>query len=908
MDRAGSLICLFWRSDMPRKPDTSTRLALEIMPEGCSLITFEGDTPLECLASAQKDDPKYADRTAALRDCAQDTLGKNFHTQIWMSDEHLRIHCAMLRAKSKGERRKEAASALSAMSPFHATELCFDLGVTDSEGYTPIAAIPKEKMDEAVAFARDLKLNPMGVTTSDDVVGFAARPVFEPLAEEVRKSSMPARAAGIAAILALPVIGWDGGYFDGFLGDGQPAQHVAFVASVGSVSLPGERFDIVVPGHEAQFVRPAVALGGLTAPTQAAPVNAPDRQSFFVTVQDDAPRLATVSPNQFDSPHLRAVSYAGGLPSLPKVPTLSAPLPSDLALSGPMVLEGVTAWMRAPAETGAPYVRVNTTVAYAPDAAPGSMFSGSQREWRDARPRVETASVMMPGLTGIRPTVAREDVAAVEATPASNGFDDAYAVQVANIGEGTLVQKPAARTRVLVLQPSRSVSPPARPGPKLPEEAFDFSTLVPITSDGAGQDATPAAMPVLGDVPVLRDVDVLSAVTFDPPLTVTQDLRAARMARAVERSGLAPDLVLRRPPVRDLAPPNGEFAAIVQTSVVPVRGIGIDVSELMPAETGSTDVVPGFLAATQLDALPLDVAVVIPAEPVDPLAGVDLIARPVARPGSTPVPDATQGVDATEAVDAVVAALQLARPPVRPVAEPAVEPEPVVSAPEVPATPEAAVAAAQAAEALALPRPPQRAETVVGGASLAAVPAPVNPAIADGADPATAVVDPVEVAALSLPRPPSRKKVLVQLAAINDPSALFASPQAVPLAQTPISRPGDLKERAAAIRARRAQEPARQVAAVTPGATTAASSLRLPSSAQVARAATIEDGINLGGVSLIGIFGTANARRALVRLPQGRYVQVKRGDRVRGWTVSAISEDNIRVQKGAQNSILRMPN
>ena len=194
---------------MPEKSKNSASLALEIMPTGLSLITYEDDTPLECLAHAPLDDPDFDTKIADFRKSAESALGKGFKTQIWMSDEHLRLHCAMLRSTNKTERRAEAASTLSAMSPYNAKELCFDLGAMDSEGYTPIAAIPKEKMDEALAFAQKIQLNPCGVTTSDDVVGFMGRPEFAPLADP-KSSAMPARVAGIAALAALPLIGWNG--------------------------------------------------------------------------------------------------------------------------------------------------------------------------------------------------------------------------------------------------------------------------------------------------------------------------------------------------------------------------------------------------------------------------------------------------------------------------------------------------------------------------------------------------------------------------------------------------------------------------------------------------------------------------------------------------------------------------
>ncbi|MEL7098690.1 MAG: hypothetical protein AAGM84_07670 [Pseudomonadota bacterium] len=82
---------------------------------------------------------------------------------------------------------------------------------------------------------------------------------------------------------------------------------------------------------------------------------------------------------------------------------------------------------------------------------------------------------------------------------------------------------------------------------------------------------------------------------------------------------------------------------------------------------------------------------------------------------------------------------------------------------------------------------------------------------------------------------------------------------------------------------------------------------RIPSSASVAREATIRNAINLNRVNLIGVYGTPSARRALVRLSNGRYRKVKVGDRIDGGRVSAIGESELRYQKGNRNLVLKMP-
>ena len=75
----------------------------------------------------------------------------------------------------------------------------------------------------------------------------------------------------------------------------------------------------------------------------------------------------------------------------------------------------------------------------------------------------------------------------------------------------------------------------------------------------------------------------------------------------------------------------------------------------------------------------------------------------------------------------------------------------------------------------------------------------------------------------------------------------------------------------------------------------------------VAALATESARISKNSLSLIGIFGTSSARRALLRLPSGRYIKVKQGDDVSGWNVSAIGESSVRIKKGSRDEVLRMP-
>jgi hypothetical protein len=75
----------------------------------------------------------------------------------------------------------------------------------------------------------------------------------------------------------------------------------------------------------------------------------------------------------------------------------------------------------------------------------------------------------------------------------------------------------------------------------------------------------------------------------------------------------------------------------------------------------------------------------------------------------------------------------------------------------------------------------------------------------------------------------------------------------------------------------------------------------------VARQATIENAMRLNRINLIGVYGTEGDRRALVRLPSGRYVKVEVGDRLDGGQIAAIGRGELRYVKGGRNITLTVP-
>ena len=140
------------------------------------------------------------------------------------------------------------------------------------------------------------------------------------------------------------------------------------------------------------------------------------------------------------------------------------------------------------------------------------------------------------------------------------------------------------------------------------------------------------------------------------------------------------------------------------------------------------------------------------------------------------------------------------------------------------------------------------------------------------------------------------------------PSAL-----AVAVSKVPAARPSGMNQavNAAVAAAVRAPEPQQQTASAAPEAQaepeveTAAPAM--PTNASVAKQATTKDALNMSRVALLGIFGTASGRYAMVRQPSGGVKRVKVGDSIDGGRVAAISANALQYQKGGRMVTLSMP-
>ncbi len=192
---------------------------------------------------------------------------------------------------------------------------------------------------------------------------------------------------------------------------------------------------------------------------------------------------------------------------------------------------------------------------------------------------------------------------------------------------------------------------------------------------------------------------------------------------------------------------------------------------------------------------------------------------------------------------------------------------------------------------------PELTPILRNGTPITELPAEAPPDATETATPedggAVAAVAPAE------PRPIPRPDSIAITAVLNDPTL---SEGAVPATNVPLHRPPGFAERVQAM-IQKIEETAR----TTPRFTDTPREINLPTNANVAREATIENGIILNEMSLIGVYGKPGDYRALIRSRRGKYTMVKVGDTIERWKVVAISENTVRIKKGSKTETLRLP-
>ncbi|MGX9856245.1 hypothetical protein ACR03S_12495 [Limimaricola variabilis] len=945
--------------------------ALSLSLEGLRLLhrdaegwTLIGDVPL--------DSADLAGELAALRARALARAPEGMRTKLLIPEDQIRY------LELEGEQDAAAvAQALEGATPYTVDELAIDFVVT--QGRTHVAAVARETLDEALAFAREHAMAPVAFAAVPETGNFPGEPFFggvPGLGAPVARDTVPVRARAVALAEAPEPVPTP-----------EPAtEPLPTDPAVGAQadSAPAEAPD--------QETEPEPEPELTEAPVAAPAEPAPQPEAGLSGVQEDIP---ATQPDDDGMPAEQSSAYeteADRVPEPLEAEPLSElepePVPVPQPLSEPEPGEDEDdALLASPSPAAPPRTASPAGDQPRPAAPPASpplpprgeavpAVPPADREAAEAAKRIMPPAMPRPGAPpAAMPAVPPAETSARKEPETPNGAE----AQALAAGAALKTATPAAaatapnrgsdraseRERMTVFGARRS-EPETRPGRgalmaglaallilvllvglwlrgsgEAPQAGLlrDSSPAVEIEPAAAAapeaadtQEVEASAVPEPVELPNYDDYpepEPVSAAAISPaeaeriyaatgvwlraprlPLTprsetleapvpaladqaLTGDMPMIRLAAASPDAGL---------PAQSVPPPAGSvfdrdargfIAATVEGTVLP-QGLTVFSGrpEILPPNR------PGTVAPEQPDEAETEaepetgtdeqsdeqLTILVPEvtpesrpEDLAPNAGPPPVVPPN-RPG-TLVPEAEADAEEDgEAAQAEVSPGGVALDALRPTRRPEdLEPEPLA--------------------AYEGPRPPLRPEGL----------APDAQAQVDEA--ADAQAEALAEAVSSTPdAPPARASVADALASLMadapDPLA-NATAQAVPTARRPDSRPRNFDRVVAQSRAR--------VAAPAPAATEpeeVASATVAPDGpvpGGVARAATIDDAINLRDINLIGVYGRPGARRALVRMANGRYLRVGIGDSLDGGRVTAIGDDVLNYVKRGRTLVLQIP-
>ncbi len=532
--------------------------------------------------------------------------------------------------------------------------------------------------------------------------------------------------------------------------------------------------------------------------------------------------------------------------------------------------------------------------------------------------------------------------AASRTSPAAPTFP-----QFATISAQTVAATPPyLPPRQLTAVAQESILTPTAPSPEPAPTPLNLASAVPVNWPASiatlPAATTPDPLPNIGLFSLQDRMIALQQPTLDTPPPAPSGPMPAYQAQPRPRTVANMSFFLEPLPAKATRLSPEALAAfttrtglsVAQLSQMPAPLL-LASSKLITAIPGLPPILPRLRSGRPIPpqvALPeVPSVVAVPPPPTTPTGPAPLFEVVSGKPDIIPPLRPAPPIEVVRVPFIVVAGAPEIRPALRPAPETLVEAAPAddaaleTAAAEAtqtePAPVETAPAEAAAADAdpILIPEAPPETDTnlanAVDAALLAAIP-PAQPqlfALLEGqpallprlrsgaqipalAQPALA---PATAAANAL-RPQRRPQAIVELPAPIDPTISSAAP-------ITSARPPHRNESFAANAARIIQITTSRPRATAPPVPTDPQSVNLPTSASVARSATIENAINLRKTNLLGVFGTADNRTALILLSNGRRIRVQQGQSFSGWTVVAISTDTVRLQKRNREEILRMP-
>ncbi|NSY37665.1 hypothetical protein [Leisingera sp. ANG59] len=818
--------------------------ALSLSADGIALI-YRAKDGWRSVASTPFDTEDLPAALAAMRADALRLAPEGIYSKLILPNDQIRFLSIETGSLHAGERIEAARQALEGATPYPVDELAFDI-CADGD-VTHVAAVALETLDEAETFAVEHGFGPASFVAVPEDGGFQGEPFF----------------GTTRAIRGTEV---------------EPDSNAIKV--IGAVQLPGPVPD---NGAEDQI---AAAVEPEHAPSPTAP--AEETSEAEETPETGAEPDCADAPDP--QPPLEAATDANSEQQMPAAKTASRPLPPAPPAPSPEMTkpdapettsspvpgqrqrtEGSSPAGSPPAAKPAPFVLTDRSSSAAKPAAvkplgPASAASGEEKAGLPGTipPAPAALRAPSPAAHARPPETAPDRKAAAGGKRRSLGFALAAALVLAAIAAWTLFREDSF---LAALTESDSDLPPA------PAISTGETASAPLSSaSGPAEDIAPQVS-VLADQPDpgLNNAGFPELSSADEEPTA-EDEAAADGAEPPEEGTdtafLDPEALqsgAARPPE---SPHMDELALAARYAATGIWPVAPELDGI-PAAPGLDELYTASVDPTEFAAD----AVALP----DPRSyDQDDVPSAVASPaaaGSAFDLDERGLVKATPegAVNPDGITVYLGRPNKAP------PPAPDRSDPAAEALAEEAARNQVLSRKRPKARPADLAEQVEraqnGGLSRA------------------------ELASL---RPRQRPASLKPA----EEEELPVTAQAIASSVVPRGRPANFAN--LVDRARRNAQNQVQIAAAVPAAAAAAAP-RIPTSASVARRATVNNAINLRKLNLIGVYGTAANRRALVRLPSGRYKKVQVGDRIDGGRVIAIGESQLQYQKGGRNRTLTMP-
>ncbi|SFK50253.1 hypothetical protein [Shimia haliotis] len=819
----------------------SPTLALTLSFEGIGLLT-RVDSGWHLLGEVGLDSPDLAGDLAKLRDMAANQAGDGFGTLLVLPNDQIKFLSLKLGRKLGAKAEGEVARILEEETPYSADQLVFDTCTQGAE--TQIAAVAKETLAEAEAFAAEYAFNPVRFTAMPESADFAAAPDFGP-------TSQGQGAAGAFDGTAIVVVG---------SGPLPPApEPVPEIEGESLAPQTTDSADVSMPlTVDAAESTPDTSEA---PPSESAPVAfASRRQPSDLTaapelggVSRDAAKGVEASPTldaplRFD-PSRVVSSLAADGEAADTAPTADTPPSSSFFSRRKPKATKAEPNLKAPVQTD-------------PDAADATVESGADTlvaELPDAMSAERTARRKVKDQEKERLTVFGSRQEEVRGKPRHLGlilttllllFLALVALWATFfVEDGVAGLFGERQDDVVVIEPQ--AAQPVTPQPQT--EAVTQADDVAQSGDATQSEEVvlaPQALPALEDLGAAAEVDT---ATIDPdnlntealpPVsadTITDSAEIEALLDAEDPRSLSDDEAEARYAVTGIwqkAPLSPLDVQSESSEDIYVPSIDHDLGALdaiaLPADTGLlTDASPASqinppAQGTQFAFDERGLVIATPEGALTPEGILVFAGRPQVEPPNYP-----KRINVAQALQERDERLANRRPRLRPA--------------DLIETNERATLGGLTRSELALKRPKLR---------------PASAKEAEEAD-----TTPTALAVASSPRPRVKPSNIAQL-------AQRATPSVTEVAATPAA------------------------ATITPS---------IPTTASVARQATIQNAINLKKINLIGVYGTSSNRRALIRLSNGRYKKVQVGDRIDGGKVAAIGESELRYVKSGKNITLKMP-